>query len=517
MIKKRLIVPALVALALPLTLTSCNGNSNVESAGEDFEVYSIAKLKERATKDNPVKVEFWHSFGDNISKSLDPLIEQFQEEMEKQDIYITVNAKSIGGGYDGLRSRVNQGTKTNSIPTMILGYPDHFADYISSDILLPLNDYVNYADKSIGFTDDEIKNDFVQTYWAENQLTGKNGKQIIAGIPFNKSTEVMYYNASVIDPLLEEHGWLTEDGEWDTPTWDELWTIAETLKEMVANGTCTWTHMFDGNETTVSAVKSDYPVYIDSEANFFITTARQWAESKDQPVYTTVDANGKGTVVFDNEITREVQAYFLEKAEAGLWNLPKKVNQGYGSNMMNNNEAFISIGSTAGVNNNASSKYKMKVAPIPQKSFDSGVQAVIQQGTNAAILKNNSNNYTRLAAWLLIRFLTSTEVTTTFSRETGYLPVRKSAIESDEFQEFLVDDWEGDIAATAKAILAAYSQQDYYYTDPAFQGSSIVRDVVDLMIQTIYCNGATIDAAMKTAYQSLRDYQINVQEPTTGA
>ena len=27
--------------------------------------------------------------------------------------------------------------------------------------------------------------------------------------------------------------------------------------------------------------KSDYPVYIDSGANFFITTARQWAESEE--------------------------------------------------------------------------------------------------------------------------------------------------------------------------------------------------------------------------------------------
>ncbi len=509
MLRKKIIIPALAVLLLPV-LTSCN-DSSVENAGEDFEVYSIQQLKERATKDNPVKVEFWHSFGHNISQHLDPLIEDFQQEMENQGIYITVNAKSIGGGYDGLRARVNQGTKTNSIPTMILGYPDHFADYIANDILLPLDEYIGSSDTEIGFTDDEVANDFVPSYWAENQMVSKDGKNIVAGIPFNKSTEVMYYNASVVDPILEANGWLTTDGQWDTPTWDELWTVASTLKEKVANGTCSWKYNADGKTATITAKKSDYPVYIDSEANFFITTARQWSNDKDQAVYTRVDANGNGTVVFDNAVTREVQAYFMEKAEAGLWNLPAKVNQGYGSNMMVNNEAFISIGSTAGVNNNASTKYEMKVAPIPQKSYEEGVQAVIQQGTNAAILKNNSNNYTRLAAWLLIRYLTSTDITSQFSMKTGYLPVRKSALNSDEFQEFLADAnsiFGGD---TAKAINSAYSQQSYFYTDPAFQGSSLVRDVVDLMVQTIYCNGATVDSAMQVAYQSLRDYKINVQ------
>ena len=206
--------------------------------------------------------------------------------MKAQNIYINVKATSVGGGYDGLRSRVNLGTKSNSIPTMLLGYPDHFADYIDSGILLPLDEYVNSADTNIGLTGDYAWSDFIESYRTENQLE-MNGKSIIAGIPFNKSTEVMYYNATAVDPILQEKGFLDENGKWSNPTWDELWQVSEALKTKVNSASGL---IYTTNKEVTK--KSDYPVYIDSGANFFITTARQWAESEEaaKAVYTKRDA-----------------------------------------------------------------------------------------------------------------------------------------------------------------------------------------------------------------------------------
>lgn len=511
--KKKLFAVALSALVLPLTfsLTSCG--DSVENAGEAFKLLSIDDLKAKSSEASPIKVEFWHSFGHNISNQLTPLIEEFEEEMAAKNIYIDVVTKQIGGGYDGLRSRVNQGTKSNSIPTMILGYPDHFADYIGSGILLPLDDFVNSSDKeNIGFTQEEIENDFVTTYWNENQLIGKDGKTITAGIPFNKSTEVMYYNASAVDPILEKNGWL-KDGQWVNPTWEQLWTVSAELREKSLDKTLSWKYNGATYNVSIKTPNQFYPVYIDSKANFFITTARQWAAdlTAASQVYTKLDSTGKGVVCFDNETTKAAQNYFIEKANAGLWNVPDKVNQSYGSNLMVNNEAFISIGSTAGVNNNDSSKYEMKVTTIPQKSYDNGVQAVIQQGTNATILTKNSNNYTRLAAWLLIRHLTSTNVTARFSMNTGYLPVRNSARQTTDFKDFIADTNSIFGGATAQAVVAADAQANYFYTDPAFSGSSIVRDVVDTMVQTIYCQGKEVGAAMESAYSKLRDYRLTCE------
>ena len=147
---------------------------------------------------------------------------------------------------------------------------------------------------------------------------------------------------------------------------------------------------------------------------------------------------------------------------------------------------------------------------MPQKDKTSGVKAVIQQGTNCAILSKNSNNLTRLASWLLIRYLTSTENTTTFSMGTGYLPVRESAKNSDRFKSFLTTD---DIfsGAAPKCLNAAYDELSYFYTDIAFSGSSIVRDTVDTMIQSIYCQNKDINAAMTDAYNELKDFNIRCE------
>ena len=488
---KKILSLLVVVLAL-ICLPACGGNS-VANAGEEFKLLSLDDLKENSSEEAPIVVSFWHSFGHNISKNLDPLIESFEELYASQGIYIDVQATSTGGGYDGLRSRVNLGTKSNSIPTMLLGYPDHFANYIDNNILLPLDEFVYADDENIKVDNVE---DFVASYWNEVKMT-INGKESIAAIPFNKSTEVTYYNASACDPILYELGYITYEngvyGKWENPTWDQVWAVSEILKTRANSSEgLSWTY----NNAPYKSTKCVYPTFIDSAANFFITSTRQWGGE-----YT----RATGDVVFCNEEAIAAQEHFLEKANVNkIWNIPNKLNQSYGSYVLVNNEAFISIGSTAGVNNNDSTKYELKVTAYPQKSYDNtSVQSVIQQGTNAGILSKNSNNLTRLAAWLLINYLSSPEVTTTFSINTGYLPVRESAKTSDTYVSFLADEQNPFTGNVAKTVNAAFAQQSYMFTDPAFSGSSAVRDKVDTMIIAIYCNDKDITAAIKTAYAEL--------------
>ncbi len=482
-----------------ITFSSCSG-STVANAGEEFKLLGLDDLKGETTE-----VIFWHSFGHNITTALDPLIESFEEEMAEQGINISVSAEAIGGGYDGLRQRVNLGTKQGKIPTMVLGYPDHFADYISNGIMLPLDSFVKSTDSEIGIAD---TTDFIASYWSENQMA-INGETHTVGIPFNKSTEVMVYNASACDPILKQLGYIAELGEiWKNPTWEQVFIVSQAIKDKQAANNLVWgydsqTGLTNYTESTYkSATTAKYPVIVDSAANMFITTSRQFGGAGK---YT----NAQGQIVFNNASNKETQAYFLEKATAELWNLPDKVHQSYGSNSLLNLETFITIGSTAGIKNNTSSKFEVKVTTMPQKEGSEN-KAVIQQGTNAAILTKNSNNKTRLAAWLLIKYLTSTENTAKFSKATGYLPVRQSAINLPSYQSFLADTGSVFHGEVAKCINAAYEQQSYLYTDPAFSGSSIVRDKVDVMMLDIYVQDKTIDKAFENAYAALKKLRLNV-------
>lgn len=497
--KKKIFGLALATFAV-VGMASCS-SSSVANAGEEFKLLSLDEIKDT---EEPIVVEFWHSFGHNITQSLEPLIESFEEEMTKEGYNIDVKATSTGGGYDGLRERVNLGTRSKSIPTMILGYPDHFADYISNDILLPLDEFVSAKDENIALEGVDLANnvnDFIPSYWAENQLTVK-GETKVCGIPFNKSTEIMVYNASLLDPVLKEKGYLDVNGDWTNPTWDQVWDISQWVLD---NKTASWNY----NGAPYELKDVEYPVYIDSEANFFITVGRQWGG---EGVYTTVDETGAGTVVSNNSTNKTAQEYFLDKASKKLFQFPAKKSQSYGSNLMQNQSAVISIGSTAGINNNASKKYDLKATGIPQKEYGTNAHnAVIQQGTNLAILTANSNNKTRLAAWMLIKYLTNTENTQLFSRETGYLPVRQSALDADDYQSFLNaenDPFEGMVA---RAINAAFSQKDYFYTDPAFTGSSIVRDYTGTLVQDMFIYDRSFDEAMKSLYDELGSLDIKTK------
>lgn len=501
---KRLILGALVTGLVALPLVAC-GKATVANAGEELKVLSKADLKANSSKEKPIVVEFWHSFGDNITNELDPLIRNFEAEMAKEEIYVKVNAESTGGGYDGLRNRINMGIKSRSIPTMALGYPDHFSDYIKNGIMLPLDEFI--SDKNVGFSEDDLS-DFVPSYWKEN-VFNINGKESVVGIPFNKSSEVMYYNSSAVDPILQELGLLNEKGLWEKPTWDDLMTVSSELKEKIKAGTLTWT--FNGNSYSASK-DAKYPVIIDSASNLFITSSHQWGG---EGYYTTLDENNEGVVVFNNSTVKTAMNYFLEKTKAGveLVQLPDKLSQSYGSKLMINNQSFISVGSTAGVKNNNSPKYELKVAPYPQKSYaENEHQAVIQQGTNACILSKNSNNLTRTAAWLLIQYLTSTENTATFSMNTGYLPVRQSAIESEDYQTFLEETDDIFTGTVAQAVNAAYAQKNYFYTDPAFSGSSVVRDKVNDGIVSVFCQDKDLSKALDDLYKALETLKINCKK-----
>ena len=87
------------------------------------------------------------------------------------------------------------------------------------------------------------------------------------------------------------------------------------------------------------------------------------------------------------------------------------------------------IGSNAGeafVKQSVNNKFEIGVAPYPAKE-------VMQQGTDLFIF-NSATPEQKTAAYELLKFLTTTENQITWGNETGYIPVRTSAINSDKYK-----------------------------------------------------------------------------------
>ena len=82
------------------------------------------------------------------------------------------------------------------------------------------------------------------------------------------------------------------------------------------------------------------------------------------------------------------------------------------------------------------------------------------------------------AAWEYMKYLTSVDSTIQWSEETGYLPVRKSAYETDEFKKFMDED-------KTNNYKSAYEQSPYFFAQPVFDGSYDVMNTVSTAFRGI--------------------------------
>lgn len=464
-------------MVLGITLTACTGSSN--KTEKDLLNYDIIT----ELPDDEVTITFWHSFGTNKENLIKGYIADFNEVYPN----IKVEFTKEGSNYNELRDKVVSNIVTGTTPTMVFTYPDHVADYIEGKAILSLDPFVE--DETVGYTQAEL-DDFVPVYLEENHQTGH-----YYGLPFNKSTEVLIYNKTYFEDHKDEAGFTKlkemydimnpETGtQTDIVTWDLVKEVSQEIKDH-ENNEDIWGFAYD------------------SLANLFITTVRQWGGE-----YT----NSDGDILFNNDTTKAALAYYKDLHDNGLATIPAEWEEDYASTPFTKKEVMMTVGSTAGITYNVPDllpepdgdnipDWEIGVAPIPQKDEDS--KAAIQQGTNISIMANSTDEQ-RLAAWLLIKYLASKDVTVDWAMNTGYLPVSQSGLESDTYQSFLANP-EADLFAESLAANAAYLQVDYLFYDPAFPGSSNVRANAETAMKAILFNqeGKTIDMILQEAYNDL--------------
>lgn len=414
--------------------------------------------------DEKITVRFWHAFGEELENLIKGYAAEFMEEYKNIEIDIQSQ-----GGYSDLLSKVTASIVAETEPTMIVGYPDHVASYLSVNAVEPLDQYVNHPKYGVDL------NDFIDSYLAENRSFDVRGT--LYGLPFNKSSEALIYNKT----FFEEHNLKVPE------TWDEVEEVSKKIKE-------------------IRPEEDVYAFAYDSAANMFITLTKQWGGQ-----YTAINEKREGILLFDNPQSRAMMAYFKGLEEKNYVTLPQAWEQDYASEPFKQEKVFMTVGSTAGIRHNipANGEFEIGIAPIPQKSATT--KAVIQQGTNLSIL-SSATEQEKLAAWLFIRHLTSKEVTAHWAINSGYLPVRESAYESELYQDFLnltgefsdPTDRERYLSATAKV---AYAQRDYMFVDQPFVRSSKVRSQVDQLLTTVIVGDVSIDDAMEKALKELGEFQ----------
>ena len=464
MLKKRILTCALTLATLAMASACVQGNGG----GTDSADADLAKFDEQVAalgdlKQLSCEVTFWHSMGKTNQAVLDTMITEFNKIYP--GIKITHSAQ---GGYDDVKSNIADAIPAGTTPTMAYCYPDHVADYLPSDSVIKLDNFMNSTLIGLGVEanglGDKGASDYISTYLSEGNNYTLNGKKLEGyySMPFSKSTEVLFYNKDVFT-----------ENNWTVPTtWDQMWTLCETIKSTYPDVT---------------------PLGYDSDANFFITYCAQ-----NNIPYTT--GEGSEHFLFNNAQAKAfvttIKGYSCLAGQKGYWTSQAQLGSGtYTSTKFTNGEILMSIGSTGGTTYNVSSNFSTGVAALPQSDKNNG--KVIMQGPSICFM-SDSTLAQRVGAWLFYKYATNTHNSAIWSSSTGYNPVRTSSFTDSAYgtsTSTLVND----------VLKFAGTGSDYakwYYTSPSFKGSSAARDQVNNLMSGVLTGTKTVDQAFEDAYQN---------------
>lgn len=478
-----------------------------------------------------VSISLWTGFGENVKKVLEPILEEFSA---KTGIKVKHESK---GGYPNLQTAINLSATRKAYANIALGYPDHFAGYITSNIQLRLdglieNDHkraVTTDENGISYDKDGLMclnyEDFYEDYREENEKLEFNeeGKPYILGVPFNKSSEVMCYNAEFFEWCAKQDD--LKDSIFIPKTWAEVKSVGLAVKELFKNKKaygrilCDDGGVYDSVPTGKKAVIDLIAVpsvdefrffSYDSTENMFITLIRQYGS-----VYTEVDTEktGVGYAAFNDPehraATLEAMAMLRDLWNNGLIGIASTFNeQQYCSTPFKKGQSLLNVGSTGGLTNVVGTTFTTKAAPIPVKDLEH--KFVISQGTNLALF-NKGNEKQIVAAWKLMVYL-SQQANGAFcgNKNSGYFPTCEYAKNSEEYQEYLEQDLSG--AALLQQEAAAINSSDYEeytrFVDPGFRGSSSIRTEVGYIPGYIFSNsfGGNDQAILDDVYVTLSDH-----------
>lgn len=352
----------LVASAAVMTLGACgNTGSNASSSSEEI----VTDL----TKDTTIT--FWHAMNGAQETALQKMTDDFVKANPTIKVELQNQAQ-----YSDLQAKINSTLPSpGDLPTITQAYPGWLYDAAQDEMLVDLQPLID--NDTIGWQDQEA----IRT----SLLDGAKINDVQYGIPFNKSTEMLFYNKD----MLEKY-------DVAVPT-----TFAE-LKEASQK-------IYEATDGEVVGAG------FDSLNNYY-----------------TIGMENKG-IEFNKELdltsdkSKELINYYAEGVKDGYFRIAGSDN--YLSGPFANQKVAMFIGSIAGegyVKKDTEGVFTYDVAPRPEKIN-------LQQGTDLYMF-SSATPEERTAAFLYMKFLSEPENQLYWATMTGYMPTIESVLESDDYK-----------------------------------------------------------------------------------
>lgn len=331
----------------------------------------------------PVTVTLWSSYGGALGEAEAKLVEKFAEAHGGE---VTLDYQ-FQGSYEETAQKVTAALQAQTAPDISLMSDVWWFKFYLNQALLPLDDLA--AAEGIDFSDyqDSLINEGLrmEKHW---------------WIPFARSTPLFYYNKQMWAAAgLPDRG---------PETWDEFMEWAPKLVQT------------EGDEMKVAAfTHPDGASYI---AWLFQGVVWQFGGKYSDPDF---------TMHLTDEKSIAAGQFYKDTVHEYKWARPAKditadfVN-GLAASMM------ASTGGLSGIKQNA--QFEFGTAFLPKKDNF----GCCTGGAGLGILTSCPEDK-RAAAMKYIGFASNPEITTFWSQNTGYMPVRKSAATSEEMMKYYAD------------------------------------------------------------------------------
>lgn len=370
-----------------------------------------------------VTVSFWHGNSGVLGDELKKMGDKFNAANSKVSV-----DPIFSGDYNALRQKLLAAIQAGTPPDAAqAGSNSDIASYLAAGALTPIANFVNGPD---GLSKDSL--DDIYSGFLDDNTFAVKGVPTVVSWPFNKSDEVLYYNRDLLNSLKVEQ---------PPATWDEFVADAKTVTGGGKAKGLAWTPSSD----LFTAILYSY--------------GGQPYDPSTKKVAFQSDAGVKALGLLTGMFVTDKTAYVTKSYD---WQSDFE----HGKSAM----ALSTIVSRAYIEKDLqgqSGSFYVGIAALPKGNQPSTVLF----GSNAVILSKAPSDHQQ-GAWDFLKWYAEPDQTAQWSLTSGYMPLRKSALNTDLMKKAIADDprravaiKELDYAHPWQPNLSPWTEIDGYLTD----------------------------------------------------
>jgi len=440
---KKTLGTLLILTTLIVGMTGCDATSS-DTNSNDLESSSTTVNSDTSSSesnDAPVtddtsvtEIIYWYAWTDKIQQNNIDLTEEFNETVGKEKgIHVTAEYQ---GTYDDVHQKLQAAYIAGEAPNVAVMEIASIKTFAMNGVLEPLDPYIKTSNVDMS----DFQQGLMQNSYYDD---------VCYGLPYLRSTPIMYMNTTI----LKEAGLDTSGPK----TWDELAQYARTVKEKTGKyGVAQHSYIW-----TFEAFMLEHGSSVLNEAE------------------TATNMN--------SDAAKEIINFYKElKADGAGHQFSSGDSDKLKAEVMNQNTA-IWFSSTGDLTNNLQiakdNGFEIETAFIPMAES----YGVPTGGCNL-IVTNSGTDEEKQAAWEYVNWMTSTEQTIKASENTGYLPTRTSAKDSEK------------MTALYKEIpqyKVALDQLEYSTGRPMNPGYAEASKAIVVALDAIWINDADVNETLE--------------------